>query len=135
MRGLVPILRNNLKIWLKQKLPRTYLEYGNFFTKKPNLLRLKSLRDKSNVSNTSRFPKIDFIRIKSWRKQDMNQQHWILLTVVVIGISGILLYCLHRKRIKHVKGSCIFSLPERSSGRAVALPPASANAASAFPKC
>ena len=98
MRRLVPLVRQTLKIWPKQKLQRKLLDYRKCFPSKAKHLKINYLRDKQNVSE--RLKEKELYRIKSWRKDKMNQQHWILLGIAVIGIFGILLYFRHRKRVK-----------------------------------
>ena len=111
----MPLAKQTLKIWSTQKLPKACLEYKTSISNKidlsklrfqRNFLKLNPERYKNNVferldrykSNVSeRLHNVDFYRVKSWKRDEMKQQDWILLGVAVIGVVVILLYFRHRK--------------------------------------
>ena len=100
MKRIIPLVKKALKSWPKQKVPRKLLDNKNCLPSKAKYVKLNYLRDRSNVSE--RIQPKQLYRIRSWKKDKMNQQHWILLGIAVIGIFGIVLYFQHRK--KRLKG-------------------------------
>ena len=113
----MPLAKQTLKIWSTQKLPKACLEYKTSISNKidlsklrfqRNFLKLNPERYKNNVferldkykSNVSdRLHNVDFYRVKSWKREDMKQEGWILLGVAVIGVVAILLYFRYGKNI------------------------------------